>query len=250
MQWQILYHCSTFYSIITIYIFVNAELYLKQLNTFMKKSVSLLSIIFCITQLFAQNSDSGFRKGYLLKGADTIICKFNLDFGDEKQHKPLKAIIENDEIPIYVTGPFTGFGYKQNNKWVHYGAVEVELNLRQQQRVHKSFVEKIVAGSIDLYEYVYLVRKASKVKVDGEEKTQPSTSSWQEFTDYYIGKTDVSNSKKKNPVILPSFRKKDIEPYVSDYTELAANLEKKYKLKELIVLLNEYNLWAEKNKKK
>ncbi len=215
----------------------------------MKKSACLFFILVCQYLLNAQNADLGFVNGYLLKGADTIICKFNLDYGDENHHKPLKAIIENDEIPIYATGPFTGFGYEQNNKWYHFGAVEVELNLGQQQRVHKSFVEKIVAGSIDLYEYVYLVRKTSTVKVDREEQPKSLTSSWQEFTDYYIGKTDVSNSKVKKPVNLPSFRKKDIEPYINDNTEMANNLEKKYKLKELIVLLNEYNLWAEKNKK-
>lgn len=216
----------------------------------MNKIVTLAFLLICQYQLIAQKNESGFKKGYLLKGLDTISCEIDYGSKGKMSHGYPKAKLENDEFNIYNTGMFSGFGYEDDGKWYHFGEVTVGVKLGTQQRENKFFLKKLVAGTIDLYEYSYVIGTTTTTKIDGVEKPGSATSTRQEFTNYYIGKNDTANAALLKPILISSFRKKDIEPYVADNADMTSNLNKKYKLKELIVLLNEYNLWFEKNMKK
>lgn len=210
----------------------------------MKKSIIIVITVLNYFQLLAQHSTPDYLNGYALKGVDTISCKISFNPRNDAPKAAVKMLINDEELTFFPGGPVTGYGVEADGEWYHYGAVEVETKLGAQRRTSILFVKKLVAGAIDLYEYTYVIYTTKKVTVNGEEKPGSSSSSSQSYTDYYIGKTDSANTVLAKPVILSSFRLKDIEPYISDNAELMANAEKKFSLKKLVALLNEYNNWS------
>jgi len=216
----------------------------------MKKFLVVTIIFFCSHYILsAQLSPADYKTGYALKGADTIPCKVGLSSGNNSPKGAIRLLINDDELTVLPGGPITGFGAEINGEWYHYGTVTVETKLGTQRRSSTQYLKKIVAGTIDLYEYSYLIYTTRKVTVNGEEKPGSASSSSQTYTDYYIAKTDSTAVGLAAPVLLPSFRKKDLEPYISDNAALWTIAEKKYNLKELIVLLKEYNSWFQEKKK-
>lgn len=210
----------------------------------MKKIIVIAITILSHFKLLAQHSTPDYLNGYALKGADTIACKISFDPRNDAPKAAVKILINDNELTFFPGGPVTGYGVEADGEWYHYGAVEVETKLGAQRRTSILFVKKLAAGAIDFYEYTYKIQTTKRVTVNGEEKPGSSSTSSQSYTDYYIGKTDSSNTTLAKPVLLSSFRLKDIEPYISDNAELMANTEKKFSLKKLVALLNEYNNWS------
>lgn len=73
---------------------------------------------------------------------------------------------------------------------------------------------------------------------------QKTETTRKDYTTYYIAKTDSSSPALSKPVLLESFRKKELERFTSDNSELTERMEKRFSVKELITILTEYNNWS------
>lgn len=189
---------------------------------------------------------SEFKDGYALRGNDTIQCQllFKVQHGDPGQS--LILLIGDEQSTFYPGGSITGFGIKEDKEMIHYGTVSVQRVIADRSFVNLLFIKKLVAGKIDFYEYAYSYQKTTTKTVTRNGVPQPGSSSSSVIinsTDYYIAKNDSASLSFAKPVLLPSFRKKDLEPYISDNEVMWASTENKYNLKELIVLLKRYNSW-------
>lgn len=105
----------------------------------------------------------------------------------------------------------------------------------------------MVAGTIDLYEDNYSVNTVVTRTTyrDGiEQPGSTSSSNSKKTTNYYIAKKDSLNPGLAKAVILPSFKKKDLEKYIGDNVTIMNRPDKRYTMKELIAVLKEYNDWS------
>ncbi|MEO6612465.1 MAG: hypothetical protein ABIT05_06990 [Chitinophagaceae bacterium] len=183
-----------------------------------------------------------FKEGYALKGTDTIKCKVLFDSKHDHSQRAVTLLINSEEITFFAGGTITGYGLEDEGRKYDYGSVDLEVLIGPERRANILFLKKLVAGSIDLFEYSYRTVTTKRTTINGVE--QPgSTSTSQSSTNYYIAKTDSAAPVLSRPVILSSFRKKDLEPYIKDNTEIMNDGEKRYNLKELIALINKYNEW-------
>lgn len=190
-------------------------------------------------------AQSNFVQGYALKGTDTLWCEVKFDPKHDHAQKSVTLRIGSEETSFIAGGSITGYGLEYNGVYYDYGAVDVEIMIGPQRRANIIFIRKIVAGIIDLYEYEYKITTTRTTTRDGV--VQPgSSSNSQSHTNYYIAKSDSLQPVLANPVLLPGYRKKDLERYLSDNAALFAKEEKKYSHKELIATLKEYN--AARNK--
>ncbi len=208
-----------------------------------KKNYLLLLVILANGIIYAQAPEE-YKDGYVLKGKDTIWCKVLFNSKHEHGTKAIPVIIDNEEITFYAGGSITGYGVKEDNEEYNYGTVDVEISVVNRRMANLLFVKKIVAGTIDLYEYSYSIRMTKRTTVNGIEKPGSTSTTTQKFTTHYIAKIDTAAPMLATPTPLTSFRKKDLEPYIRDNTVMMANTEKRFSLKELFVLLKEYNNWC------
>lgn len=207
----------------------------------MKKEFSFI-VVLLLNHFFvsAQGNNSTYKNGYALKGKDTIYCKVLFESKYNEARKSVKVLINDDEATFFAGGSITGFGIEEEGIKQDYGAVDVEILVGRERRVNVMYVKKIVAGVINLYEYSYNTTTTKRTTINGVE--QPgSVTTTQTYTNYYIAKTDSTKPILATPVILPGYRKKDLESYLSDNAVLFAREEKKYSLKELIATIKEYN---------
>jgi hypothetical protein len=188
------------------------------------------------------HNPEAFKEGYALKGADTIKCKILFDSKHDHSQKAVTLLINGEEITFYAGGTITGYGLEEEGIKYDYGSVDLEVLIGRERRANILFLKKIVAGTIDFFEYNYRTVTTKRTTINGME--QPgSTSTTQSSTNYYIAKTDSAAPVLSRPVILSSFRKKDLEPYIRDNTEIMNDGAKRYSLKELIALIKKYNDW-------
>jgi|CXWL01.1.fsa_nt_gi hypothetical protein len=205
---------------------------------------SVIIILFSCLVALAQKRDDDYKDGYALKGRDTIWCKIFFNSNHDHATKVVKLMINEEEATFYAGGTITGFSVKDDGKEYNFGTVDVEVSVADRRMANLYFVKKLAAGAIDLYEYTYSIRTNKRTTVNGVEKPGSSSTITQNYTNHYIAKIDSGTQVLSNPVLLPSFRKKDIEPYISDNDVLMASAEKRFSLKELVALINEYNKWA------
>jgi hypothetical protein len=201
-----------------------------------------------ISQAGFSQEKSNFKDGYALKGKDTIRCKVQFNSNHTHPWKTVTLLINNEESTFFAGGTITGFGVEEDGKKYEYGTVDAEVSVGPTRAVNTLFIKKLSAGAIDLYEHEYAITTTRRKTINGE--AQPgSTTSSQNFTKYYIAKTDSARPVLARPVLLPSFRKKDLEIYLGDNAVLFAREEKRYSLKELIAVINEYNNWYTEKQK-
>ena len=215
----------------------------------MRKEIFLL-LLSCLAGMVvhAQATDD-YKNGYVLKGKDTVWCKIRFNSNHDHATKAVRLMIDNEEATLYAGGSITGFGVEDQGQKYHYGVVDVEISVANRRTANLIYVKKIVAGVIDLYEYPYSIVTNKKTTVNGIEKPGTATTSKQNITNYYIAKTDSLFPALSTPAFFPTFRKKDVEPYINDNTDMIATAEKRFSLKELIALINEYNNWYSEKKK-
>lgn len=198
----------------------------------------LLMVLTCVgfLKLPAQVKD-GYMEGYILRNNDTIPCQVQYD--KMNFYSTVHVIINGDEITFYPNRTIDGFGFTNKGEQKHYGLISVEQQLGPRRVSTDVFVKKLVAGTINLYVHSYKVTTRRSTTVNGVEKSSSNTT--QNFTTYYISKTDSSYKSLATPRVLESFRKKDLELYIKDNTELFERTGKRLTEKELIACLNEYN---------
>lgn len=217
----------------------------------MKATIYLILLLCLAYESIAQGKDNSekYKKGYALKGKDTIWCRvlFSSKFDDARN--VVNLLINDEESTFFTGGPITGFGAEENGSKYDYGFVDVDVSVGNRQFSNLLFVKKLVAGTIDLYEYTYSISTTKRTTINGEEKPGSATTSSQSYTNHYIAKTDSTKPVLATPVLLPSFRKKDLESYLTDNVDLLAKAEKRFSLKELIEVLKEYNNWSLEKKK-
>jgi hypothetical protein len=212
--------------------------------------------IFYTTLLFlsfhfvsGQKINSEYKTGYALKGIDTLKCKLYIDTRTDYPKTSIKLLIGDEEITFFAGGPITGFGVEETGESIHYGIIVVERVIRTNRMVNLMYIKKMVAGVIDFYEYSYSIERGPTQTANGVWQRNSTSNITQNTTNYYIAKTDSAAPGLITPVVLPSFRKKDLEPYLSDNVELFANIEKKISIKELVAAIKEYNAWYLEKKK-
>jgi len=188
----------------------------------------------------AQENNTTYKNGYALKGKDTIYCKVLFESKYDEARKSVKVLINDDEATFFAGGSITGFGIEEDGVKHDYGVVDVEILLGKERRANVMYVKKIAAGVINFYEYSYKTTTTKRTTINGIEQPGSITTT-QTYTNYYIAKTDSAKPILATPVTLPGYRKKDLEPYLSDNAILFAREEKKYSLKELIATIKEYN---------
>ncbi len=196
----------------------------------------------------AQKINSEYKPGYALKGADTLKCKLYIDTRINYPKTSIKLLIGEEEITFFAGGPITGFGVEEAGDSIHYGMIDVERVIGDKRVGNLMYIEKMVAGIIDFYEYSYSIRTRKTIR-NGvfEPDARPTTTL--STTNYYIAKTDSAAPSLITPVRLLSFRKKDLKNYLSDNTDLFARTEKEFSLKELVAAIKEYNTWYLEKKK-
>ena len=196
-------------------------------------------ILFCLSYqvVIAQTKDN-YKNVYALKGGDTIGCKILYDKNHPRIWDKVTLLIHNGETIFQAGGPITEFGITEEGVVAHYGFVRTKT--RSYSHHKNLFVKKITVGVLELYEHHYNIYKTMR---------GTSNSTFESFTDYYIAKKDSAAPMLATPVLFSSFRKKDLEPYLKDNTDLLAPAEKRFSLKELIALINEYNNWYLKKEK-
>jgi hypothetical protein len=216
------------------------------------KTKSCLILLLCLSYytIAAQtkNNTDKYKDGYALKGNDTIWCKIVFDSKYDDARKSVKLLIKDEENTFFAGGTITGFGIEEDGKQYDYGTVDVEVSIADRRMANLLFVKKLAAGTIDLYEYSYRIFKTKRTTINGVDQPGAITTS-QNYTNNYISKNDSAKPKLATPVLLPSFRKKDLEPYISDNTELLAGLENRLSMKELIAVIKKYNNWCLEKKK-
>ena len=213
----------------------------------MERLILLITLItLSVLNLYSQ--DTTFKTGYALKGADTIFCKvkFCRDCAELHKHS-VTLLVENEVVSFYASGIITGYGVYDKGNEYHYGAVDVEILLGNQSRSQTLFLKKIVAGAISFYEHYYSITTTKRTTIDGVQQQKTETTR-KDYTTYYIAKTDSSSPALSKPVLLESFRKKELERYTSDNSELTERMEKRFSVKELIAILTEYNNWSRQKK--
>lgn len=209
----------------------------------MRKSLYLFLFLLNCIAASAQKINSEYKEGYVIKNGDTIKCKLFIDTRVDFPMTSIKTMIENDEITFFAGGPITAFGRETNDESIHYGLVDVERIFGSRRMSTLMYLKKTVAGTVDFYEYSYTVIKSIRKTVNGVEQPSASSTIPQNTTNYYIAKKDSIATHLATPIVLSSFKKKELEPYLGDYTELMAREEKKFSLKELIAAIKEYNTW-------
>jgi hypothetical protein len=214
----------------------------------MKANIYISIFLSFAIQTIAGQNTPDLKNGYALKGSDTIGCKVRMNSKQDHGSAAITLMIDGEEARFYPGGPISGFGYEKDGEMQHFGTVDVEVSVPSKTMSNLYFVRKIVAGIIDLYQYEYSVTTSKRTTVNGVEKPGSATSTSQRFSNHYIAKTDPSAPHLATPVLLPAFRKKDLEPFFSDNPALLANADKRLSQKELIELLNAYNSWYIKNK--
>ncbi len=206
----------------------------------------LILLITLITSsvLNLHSQDTTFKTGYALKGADTIFCKvrFCRDCAELHKHS-VTLLVENEVVSFHAGGTITGYGVYDKGNEYHYGAVDIEILLGNQSRYQTLFLKKIVAGTISFYEHYYSITTTKRTTIDGVQQQKTETTR-KDYTTYYIAKTDSSSPALSKPVLLESFRKKELERFTSDNSELTERMEKRFSVKELITILTEYNNWS------
>lgn len=213
----------------------------------MERLILLITLITSsVLNLYSQ--DTTFKTGYALKGADTIFCKvkFCRDCAELHKHS-VTLLIENEVVSFHAGGTITGYGVYDKGNEYHYGAVDVEILLGNQSRSQTLFLKKIVVGTISFYEHYYSITTTKRTTIDGVQQQKTETTR-KDYTTYYIAKTDSSSPALSKPVLLESFRKKELERYTSDNSELTERMEKRFSVKELIAILTEYNNWSHQKK--
>ena len=216
------------------------------------KTKSYLILLLCLSyyRIAAQtkNNTDKYKNGYALKGKDTIWCEvlFNNKYDDAR--KSITLLIKDEEATFFAGGTITGFSVEEDGKQYDYGTVDVEVSIADRRMANLLFVKKLAAGTVDLYEYSYSIFKTKRTTIDGKEQPGATTTS-QRYTNNYISKTGSTKPILATPVLLPSFRKKDLELYIGDNTELFAMAEKRFSMKELIAIIKEYNKWSLEKKK-
>ncbi|HMK25428.1 MAG TPA: hypothetical protein VK483_05300 [Chitinophagaceae bacterium] len=210
--------------------------------------ILLLCLFYYRIAAQTKNNPDKYKDGYALNGKDTIWCKVLFDSKHDDARKSVRLLIKEEETNFFAGGTITGFGIEEDGKHYDYGTVDVEVSVADRRMANLLFVKKLAAGTIDLYEYSYSIFKTKRTTINGVEQPGATTTS-QNYTNNYISKTDSTNPILATPVLLPSFRKKDLEPYLSDNVELFASAEKRFSIKELIAIIKEYNKWSLENKK-
>ena len=114
----------------------------------------LLSLNFFIVS--AQKINSEYKPGYALKGTDTLKCKLYIDTRINYPKTSIKLLMGEEEITFFAGGPITGFGIEENGDSIHYGMIDVERVIGDKRVGNLMYIEKMVAGIIDFYEYSYL----------------------------------------------------------------------------------------------
>jgi len=187
--------------------------------------------------------------GYALRGNDTIWCKIKVMNKHIYTTMSVTLLTEDKEISFPAGGLIRGFGLEYDGKKFDLGTVIVERKLGSNSSEVPQYVPKIVTGAVELYEYKYRIIITKRTSVNDLPKPGSTISSQEDFVNFYIARTDTSSPALTAPVLLNSFRKKDIEPYIADNFELITGLEKKKLSKtELITVLKEYNRWAKEKK--
>lgn len=208
---------------------------------------TLLSLNFLIVT--AQKIDSEYKTGYALRGKDTLKCKLYIDTRTDYPKTFIKLLIGEEFITFFAGGPITGFGVEESGESIHYGVIDVERVLGTNRVGNLMYLKKMVAGVIDFYEYSYSFVQRTTKTVNGVLQPNATSNITKNFTNYYISKTDSAAPGLITPVVLTSFRKKDLELYLNDNADLFAKIEKKISLKELVAAIKEYNAWYLENKK-
>jgi hypothetical protein len=216
------------------------------------KTKSYLILLLCLSHytIAAQtkNNTDKYKDGYALKGKDTIWCKVSFNSKYDDARKSITLLIKDEEATFFAGGTITGFGIEGDDENYDYGIVDVEVSVADRRMANLLFVKKLATGTIDLYEYSYSIFKTKRTTINGIEQPGSTTNS-QRYTNNYISKTDSTKPILATPVLLPSFRKKDLEPYINDNTELLVRVEKRFSIKELIAVIKEYNNWSLEKKK-
>jgi len=217
----------------------------------MKRIFYLILLLLCQYGLSAQTKDfpGKFKDGYALKGADTIRCKVQFNSNHDHAFKSVTLLVNDEEVTFFAGGPITGFGIEDDGKLYDYGTVDVEVSVANRRTANLLFIKKLAAGTIDLFEYSYSVVTTKRTTVNGVEKPGSSSSIRQNTTNHYIAKTDPAAPGLATPVLLTSFKKKDLESYMGDNPGLFSGSEKRFSLKELISIIKDYNTWRLGSKK-
>ena len=148
-----------------------------------------------------------FKDGYALRGADTIRCEVQFNSNHDHAFRSVTVLINVEEVTFFAGGPITGFGVEDDGKQYDYGTVDVEVSVPNRRTANLLFIKKLVAGTIDLYEYSYSVVTTKRTTVNGVEKPGSSSSITQNTTNHYIAKNDPGAPGLVTPVLLPSFKK-------------------------------------------
>lgn len=205
---------------------------------------TVLLCLFCYS-VYPQSSID-YKDGYALKEKDTVWCKVYFNTGSPDFSKNVRLIIDGEEMIFLAGSAITGFGFEENKKRHDYGTVEVETQAGTTMVKKSLFVRKLVAGTIDLYEYSYLVYSTRR-RSSGTGPPTEATTTQKYFTYNYIAKADSAAPALAIPVLLSILKKKEIAAYVSDNADMFAKLDKAVSVKQLADILREYNKWYKNN---
>jgi len=236
---------------------------------------TLMWLWLCGLQVQAQKKRQlpGFLNGYALNGHDTIRCRlaFNHSFPYPDRTSDITLDLDGEMMTFAAAdGLITGFGVEDGGKLFEYGII---LDAVPGRKKSGFYAKKLVAGSIDLYEYMVDTKIYNPIA--GSSKTAPdasvanagnnpaykySTSTKQnsstaQYTTtstkkvYFIGKYDPNALAFTNPVKLPALKKEWLAPFISDYPALLETIPEKFTKKELTRMIQEYNYWRLKQKK-
>jgi hypothetical protein len=223
-------------------------------NLFTKER--FFAVVFLLTAfpLFAQKKNKKlYTDGYIIRFADTIPCKIFYGFeSDEIGYEVTFHYGDGKAITYHPGGVVKGFGIHYTEGTVHYYQIPVPEYWIKEQTNNKAYAEVVSHGQLTLYEFTKVKNSRVVVPIIVGPVIGAITTD-KDVNHYFLkvaGEDSMRTLVRKTAFGKEYFEREDILALVKDRPQVLANTpaDKYIYIKELRIILNNYNAWHRKKK--
>lgn len=204
--------------------------------------------------LFGQKKNKKlYKDGYIIRFSDTIPCKIYYGFeSDEIGYEVTFHYGDGKLITYHPGGVVKGFGIHYTTGTAHYYQIPVPEYWIKEQTNNKAYAQVVSHGQLTLYKFTKIKNSRMLVPVIAGPVVGAITAD-KEVNYYFVkilSEDSLQTFNHKTTFGKDHFAREDILDLVKDRPQVLANTspDKYIYIKELQIVLNNYNAWYRKTK--